>query len=110
MPQGNKANQGPLSPRQAGSSDPAASGFRPVSARFSDQLVAVLPRLRRFARGLTGSAVEVRLHAFGTAGTNVAVIGPEHVWLVQPPATPPAVVWSAQLSATSPFDLCNLDA
>src|SRR6266581_297866 len=38
--------------------DPAASGFRPVSARFSDQLVAVLPRLRRFARGLTGSAVE----------------------------------------------------
>jgi len=29
-----------------------------VSARFSDQLVAVLPRLRRFARGLTGSAVE----------------------------------------------------
>jgi len=58
LPQGNKANQGPLSPRQAGSSDPAASGFRPVSARFSDQLVAVLPRLRRFARGLTGSAVE----------------------------------------------------
>jgi RNA polymerase sigma-70 factor (ECF subfamily) len=30
----------------------------PVSASFSDQLVAVLPRLRRFARGLTGSAVE----------------------------------------------------
>jgi RNA polymerase sigma-70 factor (ECF subfamily) len=29
-----------------------------VSAGFSDQLVAVLPRLRRFARGLTGSAVE----------------------------------------------------
>jgi RNA polymerase sigma-70 factor (ECF subfamily) len=29
-----------------------------MSAGFSDQLVAVLPRLRRFARGLTGSAVE----------------------------------------------------
>ncbi len=30
----------------------------PASRRFSDQLIAVLPRLRRFARGLTGSAVE----------------------------------------------------
>jgi RNA polymerase sigma-70 factor, ECF subfamily len=30
----------------------------PASARFSDQLIAVLPRLRRFARGLTGSAAE----------------------------------------------------
>jgi RNA polymerase sigma-70 factor, ECF subfamily len=30
----------------------------PVSTRFSDQLIAVLPRLRRFARGLTGSASE----------------------------------------------------
>ncbi len=29
-----------------------------MSASFSDQLVAVLPRLRRFARGLTGSAAE----------------------------------------------------
>lgn len=29
-----------------------------VVARFSDQLIAVLPRLRRFARGLTGSVVE----------------------------------------------------
>lgn len=29
-----------------------------MTAAFSDQLVAVLPRLRRFARGLTGSAVE----------------------------------------------------
>jgi RNA polymerase sigma-70 factor, ECF subfamily len=29
-----------------------------VSVAFSDQLIAVLPRLRRFARGLTGSAVE----------------------------------------------------
>ena len=31
---------------------------RAMSAGFSDQLIAVLPRLRRFARGLTGSAVE----------------------------------------------------
>jgi RNA polymerase sigma-70 factor, ECF subfamily len=30
----------------------------PASDRFGDQLVAVLPRLRRFARGLTGSSVE----------------------------------------------------
>jgi RNA polymerase sigma-70 factor (ECF subfamily) len=29
-----------------------------MTRQFSDQLVAVLPRLRRFARGLTGSAVE----------------------------------------------------
>jgi RNA polymerase sigma-70 factor (ECF subfamily) len=29
-----------------------------VSEAFRDQLIAVLPRLRRFARGLTGSAVE----------------------------------------------------
>ena len=29
-----------------------------VVARFGDQLIAVLPRLRRFARGLTGSVVE----------------------------------------------------
>jgi len=29
-----------------------------VSVSFNDQLIAVLPRLRRFARGLTGSAVE----------------------------------------------------
>jgi RNA polymerase sigma-70 factor, ECF subfamily len=29
-----------------------------VSVSVSDQLIAVLPRLRRFARGLTGSAVE----------------------------------------------------
>jgi RNA polymerase sigma-70 factor (ECF subfamily) len=30
----------------------------PVGRRFSDQLIALLPRLRRFARGLAGSAVE----------------------------------------------------
>lgn len=35
-----------------------ASGRDPASLRFGDQLIAVLPRLRRFARGLTGSAVE----------------------------------------------------
>src|SRR5471030_3240879 len=29
-----------------------------MSAGFSDQLIAVLPRLRRFARGLTGTAAE----------------------------------------------------
>ncbi|HXP31220.1 MAG TPA: RNA polymerase sigma factor [Stellaceae bacterium] len=29
-----------------------------MSASFSDQLIAVLPRLRRFARGLAGSAAE----------------------------------------------------
>ena len=36
----------------------AAERGDPVSQRFSDQLIAVLPRLRRFARGLTGSATE----------------------------------------------------
>jgi RNA polymerase sigma-70 factor, ECF subfamily len=30
----------------------------PASERFGEQLIAVLPRLRRFARGLTGSTVE----------------------------------------------------
>jgi RNA polymerase sigma-70 factor (ECF subfamily) len=35
-----------------------AAGRDPASVRFGDQLIAVLPRLRRFARGLTGSAVE----------------------------------------------------
>ena len=33
-------------------------GSEPVSAGFGDQLIAALPRLRRFARGLTGSASE----------------------------------------------------
>ena len=36
----------------------AAERAGPASAGFSDQLIAVLPRLRRFARGLTGSATE----------------------------------------------------
>jgi RNA polymerase sigma-70 factor, ECF subfamily len=49
-----------LSPRH----DWGASAVRlvaenePIGRRFSDQLIAMLPRLRRFARGLTGSAVE----------------------------------------------------
>ena len=34
------------------------SGNDRVSGNFADQMIAVLPRLRRFARGLTGSAVE----------------------------------------------------
>jgi RNA polymerase sigma-70 factor, ECF subfamily len=34
------------------------AGGTPVKRGFNDQLVAVLPRLRRFARGLTGSVVE----------------------------------------------------
>jgi RNA polymerase sigma-70 factor, ECF subfamily len=37
---------------------PEAERGNPASARFSDQLIAVLPRLRRFARGLTGSSAE----------------------------------------------------
>ena len=34
------------------------AGEAAQAARFSDRLVAVLPRLRRFARGLTGAAAE----------------------------------------------------
>lgn len=58
MPPGNKVTPDPLLSRQAGPSEPAPLGPRPASAGFSDQLVAVLPRLRRFARGLTGSVAE----------------------------------------------------
>jgi RNA polymerase sigma-70 factor (ECF subfamily) len=36
--------------------DREAGQANPVSKRFSDQLIAVLPRLRRFAAGLTRSA------------------------------------------------------
>ena len=39
----------------AGSSLRLLSGRDPVSAGFADQLITVLPRLRRFARGLSGS-------------------------------------------------------
>jgi RNA polymerase sigma-70 factor, ECF subfamily len=35
-----------------------AERANPASAGFSDQLIAVLPRLRRFARGLAGAAAE----------------------------------------------------
>jgi RNA polymerase sigma-70 factor (ECF subfamily) len=42
----------------AGSPVRLVSDRNPVNIRFGDQLIAVLPRLRRFARGLTGSAVE----------------------------------------------------
>src|SRR6266446_10383832 len=36
----------------------AAERAGPASAGFSDQLIAALPRLRRFARGLAGAAAE----------------------------------------------------
>jgi len=36
----------------------AAERADPASARFSEQLIAVLPRLRRFARGLAGAAAD----------------------------------------------------
>ena len=39
----------------AGSALRLLSGRDPVSGRFADQLITVLPRLRRFARGLSGS-------------------------------------------------------
>jgi RNA polymerase sigma-70 factor (ECF subfamily) len=47
-----------LRSKQAEAPSRSVDGGDPVSARFSDQLVAVLPRLRRFARGLTGSMTE----------------------------------------------------
>ena len=40
------------------SSDRGVPPVEPVSKGFSDQLIAVLPRLRRFAAGLTRSATE----------------------------------------------------
>jgi RNA polymerase sigma-70 factor, ECF subfamily len=36
----------------------AAIGADPAGAAFGDRLIAVLPRLRRFARGLTGTPTE----------------------------------------------------
>jgi RNA polymerase sigma-70 factor, ECF subfamily len=49
-----------LSVRQqsAGSAIRRVAEDDPVGRRFGDQLIAVLPRLRRFARGLAGSIVE----------------------------------------------------
>jgi RNA polymerase sigma-70 factor (ECF subfamily) len=38
--------------------DRAGGRVEPVDTWFSDQLIAVLPRLRRFARGLAGTAAE----------------------------------------------------
>src|SRR6185437_13735349 len=51
-------NHHPLSPCQDSPGGLPLPGRRAVSASVSDQLIAVLPRLRRFARGLTGSATE----------------------------------------------------
>ena len=44
--------------KHAAAPAPATDGGAPATARFGDQLIAVLPRLRRFARGLAGSAAE----------------------------------------------------
>jgi RNA polymerase sigma-70 factor, ECF subfamily len=44
--------------RLPGSPARRVSDQDPAGNRFGDQLIAVLPRLRRFARGLTRSAVE----------------------------------------------------
>jgi RNA polymerase sigma-70 factor, ECF subfamily len=56
----NKYSGGTLSSRQelAGLPLRLVSGRDPVSVRFGDQLIAVLPRLRRFARGLAGSVAD----------------------------------------------------
>jgi RNA polymerase sigma-70 factor, ECF subfamily len=57
---GNNLSGGALSfgHRLAGSPARRVADQDPAGNRFSEQLIAVLPRLRRFARGLTGSAVE----------------------------------------------------
>ena len=58
---GNNRKEVALSVRQeaAGTALRLVAHEAPAEApRFGDQLIAVLPRLRRFARGLTGSAVE----------------------------------------------------
>ena len=49
-----------MSPRQELARSPLrlVSNGDPVSIRFGDQLIAVLPRLRRFARGLSGSIAD----------------------------------------------------
>jgi RNA polymerase sigma-70 factor (ECF subfamily) len=47
-----------LSLRQPEPGRPAGFEVAAMNASFNDQLIGVLPRLRRFARGLTGSAVE----------------------------------------------------
>ena len=55
---GNKIGRDTLSQGQAELREPMNPGQRPASAGFGDQLVAMLPRLRRFARGMTGSAAD----------------------------------------------------
>jgi len=55
---GNKAHHQPLFSRQVSVGGPPPSESGAVSVSINDQLIAVLPRLRRFARGLAGSAVE----------------------------------------------------
>jgi RNA polymerase sigma-70 factor (ECF subfamily) len=55
----NKRAGGPLSVRQGLAEPPrAVVADGPAKSRFGEQLIAVLPRLRRFARGLTGAAAE----------------------------------------------------
>ena len=54
----NKADRQPLSANEASVGNLPLSGRVAMSVSVSDQLIAVLPRMRRFARGLTGSAVE----------------------------------------------------
>jgi RNA polymerase sigma-70 factor, ECF subfamily len=48
--------QAPAPSAAVGAPEPATQAS--AGAGFSDQLIAVLPRLRRFARGLTGAAAE----------------------------------------------------
>jgi len=55
---GNKIDRDTLSQGQAEAIAPAAPSLRLASVGFSDQLVTVLPRLRRFARGMTGTAAD----------------------------------------------------
>jgi RNA polymerase sigma-70 factor, ECF subfamily len=54
----NKLSRCPLLSRNAIPEPPPDAESAAMSAGFSDQLIAVLPRLRRFARGLTGSVTE----------------------------------------------------
>jgi RNA polymerase sigma-70 factor, ECF subfamily len=54
--QGNKSDLRPFSGRQVRSNRPARRDRGAMSPSFTDQLIAVLPRLRRFARGLAKSA------------------------------------------------------
>jgi RNA polymerase sigma-70 factor (ECF subfamily) len=55
---GNKAHQHSLSSGKVSVGGPPLPEGGAVSVSINDQLIAVLPRMRRFARGLTGSAVD----------------------------------------------------